>query len=174
MRRNAWAAIAASRSQDTVAPGQKSSLYGAIAFAKRELDAGKPPAPYFQQAHHVAVDRWTGGAAEHLLFSALDPFETQWDDLRLRLDFTRLAPDTRDVAVALLLLVLRDLQDGRITIGFGANRGYGTMEIEEIRFTTVGDAFHWIHEKSIAEALVGAQHLEAAWNIWLDDAGRAA
>ena len=43
-----------------------------------------------QQAFHVAIDRWTGGAADGALFSVLEPMGIEWSPLELTLDLTRL------------------------------------------------------------------------------------
>jgi CRISPR/Cas system CSM-associated protein Csm3 (group 7 of RAMP superfamily) len=88
-------------------------------------------------ADHVAVDRWTGGAADSALFSVLEPMGAAWEPLRLRLDCRRAAGGTSDgdhLALALLLLVLRDLADGWLTFGFGTTRGEGQIAVSRIRF----------------------------------------
>jgi hypothetical protein len=83
----------------------------------------------FEPAFHVTVDRWTGGAAEHLLFATLEPHPlgngSPWQPIRVTLLLERLPADRREAAVALLLLTLRDLARGLIPIGFAGNRGMG-------------------------------------------------
>ena len=88
---------------------------------------------------HVAVDRWTGGAAENLLFSVLEPAAADWEPMRLSLD-TRRVPgggnqNGQDLALALLLLVLRDLADGWLAVGFGGTRGRGAVGVSGIAFS---------------------------------------
>lgn len=88
-------------------------------------------------ADHVAVDRWTGGAADSALFSVLEPVGAAWEQLRLTLDCRRAGGGDRtgeQLAVALLLLVLRDLADGWLTFGFGTTRGHGHIAVSGIRF----------------------------------------
>src|SRR5260370_9646531 len=46
-------------------------------------------------------------------------------------------------ALALLLLVLRDLADGWLALGFGGTRGRGTVSVSEVRFTGNGLAGPW-------------------------------
>ena len=94
--------------------------------------AGLPPAARPRISHHVAIDRWTGGAAENLLFSVLEPADLQWEQLALAVD-TRRCRDDR-FALPLLLLLLRDLNDGWVQLGFGGTRGRGSIAGVETRF----------------------------------------
>jgi CRISPR/Cas system CSM-associated protein Csm3 (group 7 of RAMP superfamily) len=87
--------------------------------------------PSVQQAVHVAIDRWTGGAAEHMLYSNLEPFGINWHQIELTVNLDRLA-EMKLPAIALLLLVLRDLYRQKIPLGYGVNRGMGAIEIEKI------------------------------------------
>ncbi|NJL99419.1 MAG: hypothetical protein HC924_11725 [Synechococcaceae cyanobacterium SM2_3_2] len=91
-----------------------------------------------QQAFHVAIDRWTGGAADGFLYSTLEPMGIQWDPIQLRLDLDR-AGESRLSIVALLLFLIQDLAKGRIPIGFGVNRGYGAIEITQVELKVQGD-----------------------------------
>ena len=97
--------------------------------------------PKTQQGFHVAIDRWTGGAADGLLYSTLEPTNVRWEPIALTLDLERLERNvanyetgSSEAAIALLLLVLRDLMAGRIPLGYGTNRGMGAIAIERIRF----------------------------------------
>lgn len=85
------------------------------------------------RADHVAVDRWTGGAADQLLFAVLEPWKVGWEDIRLTVDRTRLrhlGELVESQALALLLLVLRDLRLGRVPLGHATNRGFGDLTAE--------------------------------------------
>ena len=68
----------------------------------------------------VAIDRFTGGAADGAKFDATfadrPGFTTE---LILNVD------GLQDEDAALLRLALRDLCDGRLTVGWGGNKGYG-------------------------------------------------
>jgi CRISPR/Cas system CSM-associated protein Csm3 (group 7 of RAMP superfamily) len=89
----------------------------------------------FAQAFHVAIDRWTGGAAEQMLYTVLEPMKIDWEPLTLHLDLTRFPKretKLRDAAIALLLLTLRDLAEGRIPLGFAVNHGMGEVAVDEI------------------------------------------
>lgn len=91
-----------------------------------------------QPAVHVAIDRWTGGAAEGMLYSVLEPIGIRWEAIGLHLDVDRLQkyhPQEVKPAIALLLLVLRDFANRKIPIGYGTNRGMGTVEVTEMKPT---------------------------------------
>lgn len=114
-----------------------------------------------ERADHVAIDRWTGGAAEGRLYSVLEPQAVEWNPFTITVDLTRLReaagaavsaasaaegddpgaarrPEldlTSDAGLALLLLAIRDLADGWIPLGHGANRGLGWIEVQRIRLT---------------------------------------
>jgi CRISPR/Cas system CSM-associated protein Csm3 (group 7 of RAMP superfamily) len=96
----------------------------------------------WQKAFHVAIDRWTGGAAENLLYQVLEPFGERWPAFELVFDLGLLSDSRRDrsehspaAAWTLLLLTLRDMAQGRIPIGFGVNRGLGEVAVEKIVIT---------------------------------------
>lgn len=84
-----------------------------------------------QQAFHVAVDRWTGGAADGMLYSNLELMKIKWKPIYLTLDIDRLH-ENKLFAISLLLLCLRDLVDGRIPLGYGTNRGMGSIKVNSI------------------------------------------
>jgi len=96
---------------------------------------GQEPYKKLQPAMHVAVDRWTGGAADGMLYSVLEPIGVTWQPIGLHLDIARLTiynPVLVKPAIALLLLVLRDLANRKIPIGYGTNRGMGTILVSKI------------------------------------------
>ncbi|MGH9959624.1 MAG: hypothetical protein ACREBC_21270, partial [Pyrinomonadaceae bacterium] len=99
--------------------------------------------PKFEPAQHVAIDRWTGGSAESMLFSTLEPHGIAWEPIVLMLDLEprrNAEKETdrdwrdKDAALALLFLLLRDLAAGRVPLGFAVNRGMGEIEVESIEF----------------------------------------
>jgi hypothetical protein len=89
-------------------------------------------------AFHVAVDRWTGGAADQLLFTVMEPHGVEWEPIRLDLDFSRLPEPDHRAAVMLLLLLVRDLADGRLPLGYGVNRGLGSIAVDTVRVSGRG------------------------------------
>lgn len=128
---------------------------------------------------HTAVDRWTGGAADRALFSILQPSGVAWEPIRLELDLDRLpggqGPEgsVRGAAVALLVLLVHELAQGRIPLGFGVNRGMGCIRVESARFTLHGspddDAIlRDLHEADITRlAPELLERLQFAWQAWL-------
>lgn len=88
----------------------------------------------FKISHHVAIDRWTGGASEGALYSVLQPASAiRWNDICLTLDLSRFKPDDKKLQLLmLLLLVLRDFAENRLSLGFAANRGMGEVVVEKI------------------------------------------
>lgn len=116
------------------------------------------------KADHVALDRWTGGAADGRLFSVLEPHAVEWGPIRLTVDLTRLGDD-RDPALALLLLTLRDLAAGRIPLGALVNRGFGDVEVTEVTLT----GGRWPEPASLDDVLGGSAAIEIgqAWTDYL-------
>ncbi len=96
-----------------------------------------------QQAFHVAIDRWTGGAADGFLYSVLEPMGVSWQPIQLTLNLERLQTrqpgDIYYPAIALFLLVLRDFMNNRLPIGFGTNRGMGAIKVKEIKIQGTGN-----------------------------------
>ena len=94
--------------------------------------------PRLDLAYRVAVDRWTGGAAERMLYTVLEPHDLAWEPIVLRVDLLRLDRSQLGAALALLILLLRDFASGWIPLGFGTNRGMGAVQVDTIQFTCGG------------------------------------
>lgn len=98
-----------------------------------------------QVAHHVAIDRWTGGASKGALYSVLEPMNLAWHPVQLTLELGQLDPATLQMKLLepslqrpllmLVLLLLRDLASKRIPLGFATNRGMGTIRVSHIKLT---------------------------------------
>ena len=121
---------------------------------------------------HVAVDRWTGGAAENLLFSVAEPVSASWQPIQLSLDVSRVGgPDDEDGvrALPLLMLVLRDLGDGWLALGFGGTRGRGSVRVSRVGFTGDGLTGAWadLAGRTLAEVIAdppdAVRHAFAVW-----------
>ncbi|HEY0428568.1 MAG TPA: RAMP superfamily CRISPR-associated protein [Pyrinomonadaceae bacterium] len=109
--------------------------------ALRKLDTGKPDVSdveirekteKFAVSYHTAIDRFTGGVAEGALYSVLAPHNIEWQTIKMSLDFGR-AGDNGKCCLMLLLLVLRDLAENRLPLGFATNRGMGEIKVEWIK-----------------------------------------
>ena len=131
---------------------------------------------------HVAVDRWTGGAAEGLLFSVLEPQVTGdvWEPIVFDINVGRL--DQADEALTLILLLLRDLCDGWIGFGAEITRGMGAVRVraKDIKFEgPAGATRPWssVHGRNLAELLDDhdlAETLLASWPPAQEENGSAA
>ena len=102
-------------------------------------DKTAPQGLRFEILDRVAIDRWLGGAADGLLFTALEPTTSTWEPIVLNLDLFRVPARVRGHVVALLLLVLRDLRRGWIPLGRGTRRGWGDVEVDRMQFTAGGE-----------------------------------
>jgi CRISPR/Cas system CSM-associated protein Csm3 (group 7 of RAMP superfamily) len=131
---------------------------------------------HYTVAHHVAIDRWTGGAADGMLFSVLEPVHTAWHDLRLVLDLGRLPETLCLPGLMLLLLTLRDLLQNRLPLGFATNRGMGELVVSEIHFQ--GTALDTLDlgiftDFRLSEGGFGAldapmrERLTTSWQAWI-------
>jgi CRISPR/Cas system CSM-associated protein Csm3 (group 7 of RAMP superfamily) len=141
-----------------------------------------------QVAYHVAIDRWTGGAADSFLYSNLEPFHILWEPIELAIDFNRFPSDDPAIlsedklaGVALLLLLLRDLGDRRIPLGYGTNRGFGTLALNKVTFEAKGavpdilkaltaEPWQTQDNKPLSFAQLDAtvlKELNEAWQQWL-------
>lgn len=171
-----WQAIATAESTEADQPRELSALYQALASAQCPPDPRQPRSPYFQQAFHVAVDRWTGGAAEGFLYSTLEPFGVSWEPIVLTVELgsRRLPTRLEKPALVLLLLLLRDLARNRIPIGFGGHRGHGSIKVVEARIIPQDVA--WLSRTTLPQGDLTKLRpeelldLEKAWNGWIDQA----
>lgn len=131
-------------------------------------DDPEPARGDIARAMHVAIDRWTGGAAESFLYSAAEPMDTRWQPIVLTYRPRR--DDNEALHLALLWLVLEDLRAGRIALGFGKTRGYGEIAIERIECEGGLVATHGLPAtldgaRSLLDPAPAA--LKDAWQAWL-------
>jgi CRISPR/Cas system CSM-associated protein Csm3 (group 7 of RAMP superfamily) len=78
--------------------------------------------PTYKPRDFLAIDRFTGGGAEHLKFDAIEIWKPRFET-RLRLE------NPEEWELGWLLLTLRDVQDGLVPFGFGAAKGMGRMRV---------------------------------------------
>ncbi len=88
--------------------------------------------PHFHITHHTAIDRFTGGVADGALYSVLAPHNIEWQPIKMSLDFGRTNGKDK-CCLMLLLLVLRDLAENRLPLGFATNRGMGEVKVKNIK-----------------------------------------
>jgi len=156
-------------------------LYDALKEANlRQTDL--PKAPNFGQGFHVGIDRWTGGAAEGFLYSAIEPSNVEWEPIEMRLDLSkiRLPCELQNAALVLLLLLLRDLSEQRLPIGFGVNRGYGNLKVNKVNFQweKMGEINqqHWLNDLSLQSPFslnqlpeTEMKQLQSDWQNWIEE-----
>ena len=121
----------------------------------------------------VAIDRWTGAAADSRLFSVLEPSVFDWEPIQLEIDVTRLESSGEGrAALYLLLLVLRDLRDGRIFFGSKSSVGYGAIEKLAGSFKVEGSSDGYnLDQIELCDVLAGRsdEHdARDAWKMFLD------
>ncbi len=80
--------------------------------------------PIYKALDFLAIDRFTGGGAEHFKFDAIALWQPTFK-ARLRLE------NPQAWELGWLLLTLRDLQDGFIPLGFGAAKGMGQVKVAD-------------------------------------------
>ena len=93
--------------------------------------------PKYKMLDFLAIDRFTGGGAEHFKFDALALWKPSFR-LHIFLD------NYEEWEMGWLALVLRDLADGWLRVGFGAAKGFGKVTVNRqkstLRLALLGDA----------------------------------
>lgn len=80
------------------------------------------PTDRYKVQDFLAIDRFTGGGLDGAKFDALELWRASFD-VRLRLE------NPRDWELGWLILVLRDLADGWLPLGFGGAKGFGKVRM---------------------------------------------
>ncbi len=81
---------------------------------------------------HVAIDRWTGGAADGLLFADLEPRGVDWPKMTISFRGGLPTAETEPHILAgwaLLALVLGEFAQGTLGFGHGTTRGLGQARL---------------------------------------------
>ncbi len=118
-------------------------------------------APRLHRQEFVAVDRFTGGAADQKKFTAQALYAPELRGV-LRVDLTawrRAAVD--GWALLLFLFLLRDLQEGDVGFGFGGSKGYGSC-VADIQVRTVGEIPGELGGKALEALVRGVVKRDAA------------
>jgi len=115
-------------------------LFGSVDWGSRLVvedailwnkDQDKPMPPdnaVWKKLDFVAIDRFTGGAADGAKFDA----HALWQP-RFRCCLHLESP--QDWEIGWLLYVLKDMIDGRVPVGFGAAKGFGDVRLEALALT---------------------------------------
>lgn len=109
-----------------------STRLGSRLLVEDALYAGKT-GPKFKMLDFLAIDRFTGGGAEKLKFDALALWRPAFT-LRFHLD------NPQEWELGWLALVLRDLAEGWLSVGYGAAKGFGRVKLTDwtVRFGYLG------------------------------------
>lgn len=138
------------------------------ALGQIRLAANEHGSPMLHQAFHVAIDRWTGSAADGLLYSVLEPHLEDWNEIRLQVKLSRIKEGQRLAMAAFLLILLRDLSTGVIPLGYGTNRGMGSMLVTtiEIKVRNASDpTLELLDNVSITSGVINlAPHISSRFN----------
>ncbi len=100
-------------------------LFGSTQLGSRLLVEDAPfvgEKPEYKMLDFLAIDRFTGGGADQFKFDALALWRPAFR-VRLHLD------NPQPWELGWLALVLRDLRDGWLNVGFGAAKGFGQVHI---------------------------------------------
>ena len=80
--------------------------------------------PTYKMLDFLAIDRFTGGGAEHFKFDALALWKPTFK-VRIFLEHPE------DWELGWLTLALRDLAEGWLRVGFGAAKGFGQVKVTD-------------------------------------------
>jgi CRISPR/Cas system CSM-associated protein Csm3 (group 7 of RAMP superfamily) len=104
-------------------------LFGSTRNGSRLIVEDAPYAgddlPAYKMLDFLAIDRFTGGGAEHFKFDALALWQPRFH-VRIFLE------DPQRWELGWLTLALRDLAEGWLRVGFGAAKGFGKVVATEI------------------------------------------
>lgn len=115
-----------------------------------------------QDFEHVAIDRFTGGVSGSLKFNTR-AFVDAGLEGTLRLELGR---QHEPWMAGLLALVLRDLTEGDLPLGFGAAKGYGACHAEVL--AVKGEGLVWSSGQPVEQGVRGklAEKVEA-FHTWV-------
>ncbi len=99
---------------------------------------------------HVAIDRFTGGASDRKKFDAKICRDAKF---KVTLTFNSCVnSDEAKWMAGLLVLAIRDLNDGIIRLGSGRSKGYGKMNVADDKLNWSGEEFE-AHSKNLQQCV---------------------
>jgi len=124
---------------------------------------------------HVAIDRFTGGSADKKKFNARPFFPSNPPDDKGDMHFYICLEDFERWHFGLVALLLKDLMNGRISIGYGKNKGFGRVRLlpESLRIrvlTSDSDGLkpYLKTNNQIAQIIAGEIKVNRGKNFWID------
>lgn len=126
-------------------------LFGSTRYGSRFIveDAPLIGEPVYKMLDFLAIDRFTGGGSDGAKFDALALWQPAF---KVRLFFDN--PEAWELGW--LALVLRDLRDGWLNVGFGAAKGFGRVTVKDgavtVGFLNDVDFPHYEHKPDWAGA----------------------
>jgi hypothetical protein len=91
---------------------------------------------------HVAIDRWTGGAADQQLFTVQETAGVRWPPLAVEVDLAALpGGPARRAMVVLLGLAVAALVEGTVGLGGRMTRGLGEITVTALEVDAPGEEF---------------------------------
>jgi CRISPR/Cas system CSM-associated protein Csm3 (group 7 of RAMP superfamily) len=114
--------------EDSNAYDLSERLFGSVDWGSRLAveDAPLTGEPTWKKLDFIAIDRFTGGAADGAKFDAYALWQPCFR-CRLHLEAQQAWE------IGWLLYVLKDLIDGRVSVGFGAAKGFGDVRLENLK-----------------------------------------
>lgn len=125
---------------------------------------------------HNAIDRWTGGVAEGLLFNEVTYPHATWNDIVIELDTARLLQNVKiesgigglsldeclrfaRASWCLLCLAVAELSAGTLPLGGRTTRGHGQVEVTSISmFGTDGRVVNTPREPTLWKRNDSSEH----------------
>ncbi len=125
---------------------------------------------------HVAIDRFTGGAAEGKKFNTRPFFPSNPPNDKGDMRFYICLEDFEKWHFGLVALLLKDLMNKRIAIGHGKNKGFGRVMLlsEKIRIKVLtserGILMNYLKENTIRGGVIeGEIEVKDGKNFWINN-----
>jgi CRISPR/Cas system CSM-associated protein Csm3 (group 7 of RAMP superfamily) len=104
--------------------GSRLAVEDAILWDEKDKKPLPPEKATWKKLDFVAIDRFTGGAADGAKFDAYALWKPCFR-CRLHLE------SPQDWEIGWLLYVLKDMMNGRVPVGFGAAKGFGDVRLDK-------------------------------------------